>query len=198
MLVVSRDREFGDSIIERLSGSGLKVAGWQSTVPGDGHPLVDVIVLDGREPESIAGTGGSVSHLVVLGGDLTSIESRIAARHRPWGMAPATADATALAAVVRAVAAGFTVMPAGAAPRTRPDSAAPPEPFDVLEEALTPRERDVLELVALGLSNHVIGIRLGISDHTVKFHLSSIFSKLGVRTRTGAVRRGLTKGVIAV
>ena len=198
VLVVSRDREFGDAIVERLSRSGLKVVGWRSTMPADGHPAVDVIVLDGRAADSIGSAGGSGPHLVVLGGDLSAIGSKIAASHRPWGIAPATPDATALAAMVRVVAAGFTVMPADASPHSRPDSPASPEPFDALEEALTPRERDVLELVALGLSNHAIGTRLHISDHTVKFHLSSIFSKLGVRTRTGAVRRGLTRGLIAV
>ena len=74
---------------------------------------------------------------------------------------------------------------------------AAPSP-DEVEEPLTPRERDVLELVALGLSNHAIAARLGISDHTVKFHLASIFGKLDVTTRTGAVRRGLTRGLITV
>ena len=79
------------------------------------------------------------------------------------------------------------------APMREPDASS-----DEVEEPLTPRERDVLELVALGLSNHAIAARLGISDHTVKFHLASIFGKLDVTTRTGAVRRGLTRGLITV
>ena len=103
----------------------------------------------------------------------------------------------ALVVVVGAVAAGLTV--------TSPDGVAsaragadPGASSDEVEEPLTPRERDVLELVALGLSNHAIAARLGISDHTVKFHLASIFGKLDVTTRTGAVRRGLTRGLITV
>ncbi len=65
-----------------------------------------------------------------------------------------------------------------------------------LVEPLTAREREVLELVSEGLPNKGIAARLGVSDHTVKFHLSSIFSKLGVSTRTEAVRRAVRAGLI--
>jgi DNA-binding CsgD family transcriptional regulator len=65
-------------------------------------------------------------------------------------------------------------------------------------EALTAREHDVLALVADGLPNRDIAARLAISEHTVKFHLASIFGKLGVSTRTEAVQRGLRLGVIEI
>ena len=65
-------------------------------------------------------------------------------------------------------------------------------------EALTSRELDVLTLVADGRSNRDIASVLAISDHTVKFHLASIFGKLGVSTRTEAVQRGLRLGVIEI
>ena len=76
----------------------------------------------------------------------------------------------------------------------------PPAHVDeaVLIEALTAREHDVLLLVADGLPNRDIAARLAISDHTVKFHLASIFGKLGVSTRTEAVQRGLRLGVIDI
>lgn len=67
---------------------------------------------------------------------------------------------------------------------------------DAPREALTPREHDVLTLLAEGAGNRAIAERLGISDHTVKFHLSAIFGKLGVTTRTAAVRRALRLGWI--
>ena len=67
---------------------------------------------------------------------------------------------------------------------------------NVPHEALTPREHDVLTLLAEGAGNRAIAERLGISDHTVKFHLSAIFGKLGVTTRTAAVRRALRRGWI--
>jgi DNA-binding NarL/FixJ family response regulator len=68
----------------------------------------------------------------------------------------------------------------------------------VPDEPLTPREHDVLELVAEGLSNKAIGARLGISDQTVKFHVASISGKLGVANRTEAVRRALRRGLITL
>ena len=70
-----------------------------------------------------------------------------------------------------------------------------PEP---LVEPLTPREHEVLVLVADGLRNREIGSRLGISEHTVKFHLAAIFGKLGASSRTGVVRRALRLGLIDV
>jgi len=63
-------------------------------------------------------------------------------------------------------------------------------------EALTPREHDVLVLLADGVGNREIASRLGISEHTVKFHLSAVFGKLGATTRTDAVRRALRAGLI--
>ena len=66
------------------------------------------------------------------------------------------------------------------------------------EEPLTPREIDVVELLAEGLSNKAIAVRLGISDQTVKFHVASIYAKLGASNRTGAVRRALRRGIITL
>jgi ATP/maltotriose-dependent transcriptional regulator MalT len=76
----------------------------------------------------------------------------------------------------------------------------PPNNVDqeVPVEVLTAREHDVLELLAGGLSNRDIAARLDISEHTVKFHLASIFGKLGASTRTEAVQRGLRLGVIEI
>jgi len=67
-----------------------------------------------------------------------------------------------------------------------------------LVEPLTPREIDVLELVAEGLSNKAIAGRLAISDQTVKFHVASIAGKLGAANRTDAVRRAVRLGLIAL
>ena len=72
------------------------------------------------------------------------------------------------------------------------------EPPASLIESLTTREREVLELVADGLSNREIARTLEISEHTVKFHLAAIFGKLGVSSRTEAVRRGLQLGLVQI
>ena len=66
----------------------------------------------------------------------------------------------------------------------------------IAAELLTPRELDVLGLLAEGRGNRDIAAALGISEHTVKFHLASIFGKLGVSTRTAAVQRALKLGAI--
>jgi DNA-binding CsgD family transcriptional regulator len=65
-------------------------------------------------------------------------------------------------------------------------------------ESLTPREFEVLRLVADGLHNREIAVRLGVTEHTVKFHLGAIFGKLGATTRTEAVQKGLRLGVIEI
>jgi DNA-binding CsgD family transcriptional regulator len=62
--------------------------------------------------------------------------------------------------------------------------------------ALTPRELDVLRLVAQGLGNKEIAAELDLSAHTVKYHLASVLAKLGVRSRTEAVSRGIRTGLL--
>jgi len=78
-----------------------------------------------------------------------------------------------------------------AATRVVDDEEAPPDP-------LTPREIEVLALVADGLSNKAIAARLGISPQTVKFHVASISGKLGAANRTEAARRAIQRGLVAV
>ena len=68
----------------------------------------------------------------------------------------------------------------------------------VVYEPLTAREREVLEWLALGLSNRAIAERLGISEHTVKFHVGSIYGKLGASSRAEAVRRAARRGLITL
>ncbi len=84
------------------------------------------------------------------------------------------------------------------------DVAAPGRPLLVLSEAqrrenpLTPRETEVLEAVADGFSNREIADVLGMSENTVKFHLSSIYEKLDADNRTDAVLAGIRRGVVTV
>jgi DNA-binding NarL/FixJ family response regulator len=65
-------------------------------------------------------------------------------------------------------------------------------------ETLTAREREVLQLVSQGLSNKLIARELQVSEHTVKFHISSIFAKLGAASRTEAISRGARQGLITL
>ncbi len=77
-------------------------------------------------------------------------------------------------------------------PNEPPTSALPTSPI----QALTPREIEVLGMLALGLGNKTIAKQLGISEHTVKFHVSSIFSKFNASSRTEAVTLGARLGLI--
>ena len=74
----------------------------------------------------------------------------------------------------------------------------PLEIEDEFSEEITSRETDVLRMLAEGLVNKDIAARLGISEHTVKFHISSILDKLGASTRTEAVTLGIRRGLIPI
>jgi DNA-binding NarL/FixJ family response regulator len=69
---------------------------------------------------------------------------------------------------------------------------------ETFEEPLTARELQVLALLAEGLPNKSIAVRLGISDQTVKFHVAAIIGKLGAANRTEAVRLAVRRGLIAL
>jgi NarL family two-component system response regulator YdfI len=74
----------------------------------------------------------------------------------------------------------------------------PLEVEDEVSEEVTPRETEVLRMLAKGLVNREIAARLGISEHTVKFHISSILDKLSASTRTEAVTLGIRRGLIPI
>lgn len=73
-----------------------------------------------------------------------------------------------------------------------------PAPLDPADEILTPREMEVLRLVANGLPNKTIAHQLDISEHTVKFHVGSILTKLDAASRTEAVTIATRRGLLAV
>ncbi len=135
--------------------------------------------------------------LVVLADDPRGGWAAEALRAGVRGVLPREASAAEIVAAVTAAAAGLValspdlieaILPAlSAAPR-----ALPPAP----SQALTPREVEVLGMLAEGLGNKIIARRLGISEHTIKFHVGSIFSKLNASSRTEAVTLGARQGLI--
>ncbi|MBD2070092.1 response regulator transcription factor [Leptolyngbya sp. FACHB-671] len=101
---------------------------------------------------------------------------------------------------VEAIAAGLVVLHPDVSDvllQELPESNEPVHSED-LDAPLTPREVEVLQLLATGLGNKAIARQLNISEHTVKFHISSIFSKLNASSRTEAVTLGMRQGLIFI
>ena len=88
-------------------------------------------------------------------------------------------------------------IPAGMSSDIQPEPLAPSRRVDGRGD-LTPREIEVLRMLAEGLANKQIAARLGISEHTVKFHIASVYAKLGASSRTEAVRLGVRRGVVVL
>lgn len=104
-----------------------------------------------------------------------------------------------IGAAIEAAAAGLTALDPQIAESLLGSAAIVPRGDSQEEfEALTAREIEALAMIAEGLGNKSIAQRMGISEHTVKFHLSSIFAKLGVTSRTEAVKVGIRRGLIMV
>ncbi|HEX7113757.1 MAG TPA: response regulator transcription factor [Steroidobacter sp.] len=110
-------------------------------------------------------------------------------------------DATpeTLVAAIVCAAAGLTVME-GAAAMTRPMRVAP-QSSRIADprtghRALTPREREVLALLAEGLALKLVAARLGISEHTVKTHVGSLYEKLGASSRAEAIMEAARRGLV--
>jgi DNA-binding NarL/FixJ family response regulator len=137
----------------------------------------------------------SEATIVVLSDHSESRRLAAALRAGVRAILPSNISPEQLVAALQAVAAGLTVMhpaeidamfPAG--PTSRP--------LAELTEPLTPRENEVLQMLASGLANKEIAARLAISEHTVKFHVTSILGKLGAGSRTEAVSLGIRRGLV--
>jgi DNA-binding NarL/FixJ family response regulator len=113
--------------------------------------------------------------------------------YRVRGILPRDVEDDALLAAIRSVAEGLITFDSHFAEALLSVRRTIPEQ---LAEPLTPRESEVLQLLATGLTNKSIASQMGISEHTVKFHVNSILSKLGAQSRTEAVSRGTRLGLI--
>jgi len=116
---------------------------------------------------------------------------------RPWAALLKDASAEEIVAALRAVVQGLVVLdPAIARLATERGSFA--RVTLQLDEPLTERETGVLQLLSLGLPNKTIAARLGISEHTAKFHVGSIMAKLGASSRTEAVAQAARSGLLVL
>lgn len=168
----------------------FELAGSSGTVPS--QPIeADVILADD------GGGEWAVELPLVLLGDGGPEWTLEALRSGARAALPRDASAAEIAAAVEAAAAGLVAVPAGAVAtlaRARPSERQDEGPV----QPLTPREIEVLRMLAEGFGNKTIAWKLKISEHTVKFHVASIFTKLNAGTRTEAVTAGVRRGLILV
>ena len=182
-----------------LATADLELVGDTSTLAAQSPALAGVDVIIVADAALLADTGGLASEdirpaLVVLSDDEQTAGVLRRLPLRGWGQLPAEAGAAEISAAASAAVQGLVVVAAPLAERLlNPRSAAEP-----LQEPLTAREREVLDLISQGLSNKLIARQLHISEHTVKFHVSAIYAKLGAVSRTDAVNRGARYGLITL
>ncbi len=115
-----------------------------------------------------------------------------------WGALPSDSTPEELVAAVRALHSGLLVIHPTLAPRLLVSPSTIESDSEPPVEPLTVRELEVLQLIGQGLANKQIADRLHISEHTVKFHVSAIYAKLNVASRTEAVRSGARRGLIVL
>jgi NarL family two-component system response regulator YdfI len=153
----------------------------------------DLIVIDWDQDQALEliDFAAEAPPILVLTSDPQPPWMTEALRSGIRGILPRDASTAEVAAAIAAAAAGLVVLHPQSMDGsvTRPIPSRPAEP-------LSPREIEVLRLMAEGLSNKTIAWRLSISEHTVKFHVNSIFSKLGAGTRTEAVMVGVRQGLV--
>ena len=185
----------------RLGGADITVVGAGPALE-DAPAEVDVVVVSesGRllvSADALAETGARA--VVAVTDDDRALRMLRALPLRGWAIVGRDAPAADLRAATVAAARGFTILPAPVAARLLPArDPGPAAPDEGPGDALTPREREVLELLAHGLSNRRIADALAISEHTAKFHVAAVCAKLGAASRTEAVSRGVRRGLITL
>jgi DNA-binding NarL/FixJ family response regulator len=205
--IVASSAEALGALRRLAAAADVRVAGEAASVGALGEaasPFDVVLVDDERALDEMGATEDQVMPAVVVLSD--RVDAGLVARLRDlglpgWAVLDRDAPGRQVRGALVAAAAGLAAMPAalvqddllGAAPIGANDAEE-----SGFQEALTDRELEVLGLLGLGLSNREIGGRLGISEHTAKFHVASILAKLGAQNRAEAVRRGIGRGLVTV
>jgi two-component system, NarL family, response regulator YdfI len=190
-----------------LAAHDVKVVGSSGTVEDLADQLSkaapDVILIDVTgEPfesalDSVTASGlASDSNVVLLSDTISGSASAEALRAGIRAALPNNVSPDQLAAALQAAASGLLVLHPAHAEEALPASSNTASASDDLAEPLTPREIEVLQMLATGLSNKEIATRLHISEHTAKFHVASILGKLGAGSRTEAVSVGIRRGLV--
>jgi len=206
-VLVAAESAIARTGLEALIGAhdSLRVIQTDASLPlwrrvEDGRAEVLVVDLD---RQAVSRTLRELARLprppatIFLTDDLRAVRTSEARRAGVLAVLPRGATASELGAAIKAVAAGLIVLhPEGVDALLSPSSL--PSAAGATGETLTVREAEVLNIIAEGLGNKEIAARLGISEHTVKFHVASIFTKLKAGSRTEAVAIGVRRGLIMI
>lgn len=181
-----------------LVGSNLGMAGLDDEIAlTEPDVLLAHVVFDEAADQHWPEAGEQIVKAVLLVTELGFAEALAAMcgdESGIRGVLPDFASDAEIVAAIEAVAAGLLVVHPDIAGRVPPD--ATPRAPDSSLQPLSPRESEVLNLLAAGLANKEIAWQLKISEHTVKFHITSIFNKLNASTRVEAVAIGARHGLI--
>jgi len=170
---------------------------------------IDAILIDSTgEPfdsflHSVIASGLAADFSIVLLAE--SVSAAASAEALRWGVRailPNDTSPNQLAAALHAAACGLLVLHPAQIPARVGNGfsagSARTNSLEELTEPLTPRESEVLQMLASGLGNKEIAAKLNISEHTVKFHVAAILGKLGAGTRTEAVTLGIRRGLVLI
>ena len=165
----------------------------------DVEPDVVLAELESREDDTASEVLNAAAHgtpvVLLVPGSATDWADML--RRGVKAVLPANATGPQIAAATEAAAAGLVVIHPSEVETLLQAQTASESP-EVLPEALTPRETEVLRLLAEGLGNKDIASRLGVSEHTIKFHVASIMGKMGAASRTEAVMLGIRHGLVLI
>ncbi len=176
----------------------IKVVGETSDLESVNEMETEVVVLASVSYAHLFENKAAFA-ILFLTDDIENVRGMLNSTSRAWGVLSSDATEDELGAAVRAVGEGLWVGAPGLVkslirlPGRRESSSE-----ESLIEPLTAREMEVIQLMARGLANKQIALALGISEHTVKFHLSSLYAKLNSASRTEAVKRGIELGLISL
>ncbi len=181
----------GIEVTAELDPARLAVGDWA------GEADLLLVYVGGADDATTESARTNDLPLVALVEDVEAGLALLAGDRPPAGVLLRDSDAEQLAAAVRTAAAGLVALAPQIAARSFTSRRGPASPGGE-GESLSPREHEVLRLVALGLPNKAIAQRLGISENTAKFHVGTILGKLGAASRTEAVMIAARRGWLPI
>lgn len=196
--IVSPNHALRVGLREMLANqAGIRVVGEATRLSDVNERETEVAVL--ASASSVRSVDQKDFCILFLTDDIESVRPLLSLGMSAWGVLSSEANADELAAGIAAVAEGLWVGAPGLVEGLmRLPKGGEGMGEESLPEPLTAREKEVLQHMAEGLANKQIALALRISEHTVKFHLSALYAKLGAASRTEAVKRGIELGLISL